>query len=263
MQPELLAAAVTSRTRAVVPVHLYGQPAAMDAILAIAARHALVVIEDAAQAHGARYHGRPVGSFGHAAAFSFYPGKNLGAYGDGGMVTTSDAAIAEKLRELRDYGQRKKYEHVIEGVNSRLDTIQAAILRVKLRHLDEWNRRRRAHAAAYDAALAGAPVVRPRVAPGAEHVFHLYAIQVEGRDAVQASLKADGVATGIHYPVPVHLQPALARFGWRRGQFPVTEAAAARLLSLPMYAELAPEQLEHVARCVHEALARAAAGSAR
>lgn len=246
MSPAALLAAITSRTRAVMPVHLYGQPADMDPILAAARRHNLVVIEDAAQAHGAIYRGRPAGSFGHAAAFSFYPGKNLGAYGDGGMVVTPDPGVAEKVRYLRNYGQRVKYHHVVVGTNSRLDTVQAAILRVKLRYLDRWNAARRAHAAAYDAGLASLPVVRPRVADGVEHVFHLYVIQVDDRDRVQAALAEKGISTGIHYPIPVHLQQAVAELGYREGQFPVTEAAAKRILSLPMYPELLPDQIQHV-----------------
>ncbi len=252
IDPGALAAAITSRTRAVVPVHLYGQPAEMDAITEIVHRHNLVVIEDAAQAHGARYRGRRTGGLGHAAGFSFYPGKNLGAYGDGGMVTTDDAAIAEKIRYLRNYGQRTKYDHVVRGTNSRLDTLQAAILRVKLRRLDEWNAARQRHAEAYARLLAELPVALPRTQPGSEHVFHLFVVQVAERDHVQKFLAERGIATGIHYPVPVHLQRAYLHLGYAKGSFPVTEAAAERILSLPMYAELLPEQLAAVAQALQQ-----------
>ena len=255
MDPAALSAAITPRTRAIIPVHLYGQPADLDSILAIAKHHDLLVIEDAAQAHGACYEGQRVGGFGHAAAFSFYPAKNLGAYGDGGMVVTNDAKIAEKTRQLRNYGQRVKYHHAVMGTNSRLDTIQAAILRVKLRHLDRWNASRREHATDYNRLLAGLPVDRPAVADNVEHVYHLYVIQVSDRDRVQTSLRANEIATGIHYPIPVHLQEACSHLGYQRGDFPVTEAAATRILSLPMYPELTTAQIEYVA----EALSHVAA----
>ncbi len=257
LDPHAVAAALTSRTRAILPVHLYGQPAEMDAILELAHRHNLVVIEDAAQAHGARYHGRRAGGLGHAAGFSFYPGKNLGAYGDGGAVTTNDAAIAEKIRYLRNYGQRVKYQHVVRGTNSRLDTLQAAILRVKLRRLEEWNAARRRHAVAYAQRLAGVPIQLPQTQPGVEHVFHLFVVQIERRDQVQQWLAERGIATGIHYPVPIHLQEAYRDLGYAKGSFPVTEAAAERLLSLPMYAELTPEQIAAVAEALAEAVSSA------
>ncbi len=254
LDPAALASAITPRTRAVIPVHLYGQPADLVPILALARRHHLVVIEDAAQAHGATYDGRRVGAWGGAAAFSFYLAKNLGAYGDAGMVTTNDVVIAEKIRQLRNYGQRVKYEHVVAGTNSRLDTVQAAVLRVKLRHLDRWNAARQEHAAAYDALLETLPVMRPVRVSRATHVYHLYVIQVEHRSHVQDSLRGQGVATGIHYPIPVHLQEACADLGYRRGDFPVTERAAARILSLPTYAELTPGQREHVASALRQAV---------
>jgi dTDP-4-amino-4,6-dideoxygalactose transaminase len=245
MDPDAAAAAVSPRTRALMPVHLYGQPVALDAMLALAQRHDLVVIEDAAQAHGARYHGRRAGAFGHSAAFSFYPAKNLGACGDGGIIVTSDDGIAERARVLRNYGQRVKYHHSAIGTNSRLDTLQAAILTVKLPHLDEWNNARRRHARAYTERLAGV-VHTPATAAGVEHVYHLYVIEIDRRDEVQQHLRSCEVDTGIHYPIPVHLQEACLHLGYRPGEFPNTEAAATRILSLPMYPELAPAQIDHV-----------------
>lgn len=240
-------AAITPKTRGIMPVHLYGQPADMGTILAVARKHNLVVIEDAAQAHGAMYAGRRAGTSGHAAAFSFYPGKNLGAYGDGGAITTNDAAIAEKIRHLRNYGQRVKYEHVVAGTNSRLDTIQAAILRVKLRFLDQWNAARQEHAKAYNSLLGAEPFVLPKIGPNRTHIFHLYVIQTEDRTQVQECLDSNGIATSIHYPSPIHMQEACKNLGYRRGDFPVTESAATRILSLPMYPELTPEQCEFTA----------------
>jgi dTDP-3-amino-3,4,6-trideoxy-alpha-D-glucose transaminase len=252
-----LASAITPRTRAIMPVHLYGQPTDLNPILAIAERHHLLVIEDAAQAHGARYAERRAGAWGDAAAFSFYPAKNLGAYGDAGLVTTNDDAIAEKIRRLRNYGERVKYEHTLIGTNSRLDTLQAAVLRVKLRHLDDWNVARRKHAAAYAQRLAELPVVLPKTIAKAEHVFHLYVVQLENRELVQAHLRAQGIGTGIHYPIPIHLQEACTHLGYRRGQFPVTEAAAQRILSLPMFAELTEEQIELVTTSLQQSVAQA------
>jgi dTDP-4-amino-4,6-dideoxygalactose transaminase len=242
-------AAITSRTKAVVPVHLYGQPVDLDAVAAVARRHNLVLVEDAAQAHGARYKGRRAGSFGHAAAFSFYPSKNLGALGDGGMVTTNDDRAAGKLRLLRNYGQHVKYYHAVAGTNSRLDTVQAAVLSVKLPHLDGWNAARRAHADAYSSRLS-AHVQTPVAAANVEHVFHLYVIQTHERATLEQRLKERQIHTGIHYPVPAHLQEACASLGYRAGDFPVTEAAASRILSLPMYAELTDEQIDYVADAV-------------
>jgi dTDP-4-amino-4,6-dideoxygalactose transaminase len=252
IDPAAIAAAIGPRTRAIMPVHLYGQPVDLDGILAVARRHNLLVIEDAAQAHGARYKGRRAGSFGHSAAFSFYPAKNLGACGDGGMLVTDDGQVAERVRVLRNYGQRVKYHHSTVGTNSRLDTLQAAILGVKLPHLDEWNEARRRHARTYQERLAGL-VRTPTAAPEIEHVYHLYVIETDRRDAVQDHLRAGGVSTGIHYPVPVHLQEACAHLGYRAGDFRVTEAAAARILSLPMYPELNDAQIAHVAATLLEA----------
>jgi dTDP-4-amino-4,6-dideoxygalactose transaminase len=249
IDPTAIGAAITSRTKAIVPVHLYGQPVDLDAVMAIARRHNLVLIEDAAQAHGARYKGRRAGSFGDAAAFSFYPSKNLGAFGDGGLITTSDDRAAEKIRLLRNYGQRVKYHHAIAGTNSRLDTLQAAILSIKLPHLDGWNASRRAHAAAYAARL-GDHVETPAAAAGVEHIYHLYVIQTPEREALERRLKERQIHTGIHYPVPAHLQEACASLGYEPGDFPVTEAAASRILSLPMYAELTDAQIDDVAEAV-------------
>jgi dTDP-4-amino-4,6-dideoxygalactose transaminase len=255
IDPAGLSAAITARTRAIVPVHLFGQPVDVDAVLAVARRHNLVVVEDAAQAHGARCNGQRAGAFGHAAAFSFYPSKNLGAYGDGGMVVTNDDRIAAMLRLLRNYGQRAKYDHAIAGISSRLDTVQAAILRVKLPHLDDWNAARRRHAAAYTERLS-ARVRTPVEAAGVEHIYHLYVIETERRDAVQQQLRARDISTGIHYPIPVHLQEACANLGYRAGDFPVTERAAERMLSLPMYPELTTMQIEYVADAIVEAVKR-------
>ncbi len=253
IDPVGIKAAITSRTRSIIPVHLYGQPADMERIIALAQKHHLVVIEDAAQAHGAMYAGRRAGSWGHAAAFSFYPTKNLGAYGDGGMVVTHDVAIAEKIRRLGNYGQRVKYEHTEAGTNSRLDTIQAAVLRVKLCHLDRWNATRCEHAAAYNALLADARFVLPRTAPNRTHIFHLYVIQLDNRGEVQKFLTSRGIGTGIHYPIPVHMQEACAGLGYHRADFPATESAASRILSLPMYAEMTSAQREYVAANLLEA----------
>jgi dTDP-4-amino-4,6-dideoxygalactose transaminase len=247
--------AITRRTKAVIPVHLYGHPAHMDPIGRLADKHGLVVIEDACQAHGARYKGKRVGSLGHAAAFSFYPGKNLGAYGDGGMVVTNDPKIAKQLEMLRNYGQKEKYRHFFRGYNRRLDTLQAAILRVKLKYLDKWNAARRWNAKLYQRHLEGSGIVLPGEAGGAEAVWHLYVIRTEQRDALQGHLASKGIHVGIHYPVPIHLQPAYEDLGHKRGAFPVTEAYADRILSLPMYAELTSGQIEHISSTISEFLA--------
>jgi dTDP-4-amino-4,6-dideoxygalactose transaminase len=247
IDPALLDAALTPRTKAIMPVHLYGQVVPMEPIMEFARRHELFVIEDACQAHGARWNGRGAGSFGDVAAFSFYPGKNLGAYGDGGAIVTSDAALAQRLRLMRDFGQRKKYEHLIKGGNCRLDSIQAAVLDVKLRRLDAWNEARRRHAAAYDARLAKIGIKPPVRLAEESHVYHLYVIEVEHRERVATVLRERGIATGIHYPIPIHLQPAYAELGLSRGAFPRTERSAERVLSLPMFPELTGEQIELVA----------------
>jgi dTDP-3-amino-3,4,6-trideoxy-alpha-D-glucose transaminase len=253
IDPAAIAAAVGPRTRAIVPVHLYGQPADLDGVMAVAARHNLLVIEDAAQAHGARYGTRRTGTFGHAAAFSFYPSKNLGAYGDAGIIVTDDDVAAGRLRLLHNYGQRVKYHHSVFGTNSRLDTVQAAVLRVKLPHLDGWNAARRRHASAYGARLPEG-VRTPAEAAKAEHIYHLYVIEAADRDYVQQQLRARQIDTGIHYPVPAHLQEACAPLGYKAGDFPMTEAAAARVLSLPMFPELTESQIDYVVEAVANAV---------
>jgi dTDP-4-amino-4,6-dideoxygalactose transaminase len=253
MDPRLLEGAITERTKAVVPVHLYGHPADMVGIRSIAADHGLLVIEDACQAHGARLEGKRVGSLGHVAAFSFYPAKNLGAFGDGGALVTDDDEIAAAARTLRDYGQRAKYEHVVKGFNRRLDTIQASILRVKLKHLDGWNEKRRRHAALYARLLADAPVVTPRPSPSAEPVWHLYVVRVAARDRVRAALREQGIETGIHYPIPIHRQSAYEDLGYPVGSFPHTERCAGEVLSLPMYPELDDVAIARVAAALEEA----------
>ena len=256
MDPAALETTITPRTTAVLPVHLYGHPADMDSINEVARKHSLVVIEDACQAHGARYKARRAGSLAHAAAFSFYPAKNLGAYGDGGMIVTSDPRIAERIRQLRNYGQRRKYHHACRGYNRRLDTLQAAVLRVKLRHLDAWNAARRAHAAAYERLLRGRDVATPSGSTSAESAWHLYVIRTGGRDFLAADLRAQGITTGIHYPIPIHLQPAYQALGYQQGTFPVTECYSRQILSLPMYAELTPGQIGAVARAVCSSIER-------
>jgi dTDP-4-amino-4,6-dideoxygalactose transaminase len=233
-----LESALTPRTKAVMPVHLYGQVVPMEPTLRFAHLHGLRVIEDACQAHGALYEGKAAGSFGDVGCFSFYPGKNLGAYGDAGAIVTNDAALADRLLLLRDFGQRKKYEHLVKAGNCRLDSIQAAVLDVKLRHLDRWNEARRRHARSYDAKLSEIGVAAPPRMTTEGHVYHLYVVEVENRAHVQRVLAERGIATGIHYPVPIHLQPAYADLDLRRGAFPNTERAAERILSLPMFPEL-------------------------
>lgn len=252
MDPSGLEAVITPRTKAIIPVHLYGQPADMDPILAVARRHGLVVIEDACQAHGALYKDRRAGSMGDMGCFSFYPGKNLGAYGEGGMVTTSNPELARTIRMLRDWGAERKYEHVLKGYNYRLEGIQGAVLRVKLRHLEAWTEARRAAAARYDRLLADSGVPTPKAMPYARHVYHVYAIRTKHRQAWQKALLDQGIQTGIHYPTPVHLLPAYSDLGYGPGSFPHSEQAAAEVLSLPMFPELTAEQCETVARAVRE-----------
>ncbi len=247
-------AAITERTKVIMPVHLHGQPADLDPLLDIARRHGLLIIEDAAQAHAAEYKGRRVGSIGDLGCFSFYPGKNLGAYGEGGMVVTNNDEFAHTIRMLRDWGQERKYQHVLKGFNYRMEGVQGAILRVKLRHLDAWTEARRHHAACYDELLADIAVQKPVEMPGTKHVYHVYAIRTPKRDQMQESLQAKEIQTGIHYPIPVHLQKAYADFGYELGDLPVTEQAARELLSLPMFAELQESQIEAVCTAVREAL---------
>lgn len=257
LDPDRVAAAVTDRTRAVVPVHLYGYPADMVALAEIAERHGLWLIEDAAQAHGAEIDGRRVGGLGHLGCFSFYPGKNLGAYGDAGAVTGNDAALLDRVRSLRNHGRsRAKYEHEEIGFGERLDALQAAVLAAKLPHLEDWTNARRAHAARYGELLAGAPVRLPCAAATSRHVYHLYVVQVRDRDGLLQHLKAEGIQAGIHYPVPLHRQPALAALGYGELKLPNTEAAAAAIVSLPMYPELTDEQLVRVATAVREYVER-------
>jgi dTDP-4-amino-4,6-dideoxygalactose transaminase len=247
-------AAITPRTRAILPVHLYGQMAPMDALCAIAGRHRLAVIEDAAQAHGASWKGKRAGSWGHIACFSFYPGKNLGAYGDGGAICTHDQALADQIAKLRDHGRASKYAHDIIGYGERLDALQAAILGAKLPHLADWTAARQRIAARYDALLEGAPAIcTPYRDPAGEHVWHIYCVAVSGdRDGILAALRARGVEAGVHYPLPLHLQPALAHLGYREGDFPITEQAARTILSLPIYPEMTDAQIEHVAAALRE-----------
>jgi dTDP-4-amino-4,6-dideoxygalactose transaminase len=253
MDPNHLEAAITRKTKAIIPVHLYGQSAPMPPIMEIAHRHGISVVEDACQAHLAKDDGKFVGQFGVAAAFSFYPGKNLGAYGEGGGVTTNDDLLAKKMRMIRDHGSEKKYHHTVWGHNYRLHGMQGAVLGVKLPHLNSWTESRRAHAARYNRLLAGktdliVPVERPR----ARHVYHLYVIQTTHRDRLQQHLASREIASGLHYPVPVHLQEAYRELGYKRGNFPITEQVAARGLSLPMFAELTNEQIDYVVSAIED-----------
>jgi dTDP-4-amino-4,6-dideoxygalactose transaminase len=247
LDPSQVEAAITPATRAIMPVHLYGRPAEMDSITSIAREHDLWVFEDACQAHGARYRGRRTGGLGDAAAFSFYPSKNLGAFGDAGMVVTHDPAIAERIRMLRNLGTRSRYVHEIKGSNHRMDTLQAAILEAKLPHLDEANAARRAAASLYGALLTDLPLSLPAEAQDSEHSYHLYVIQVDDRDGLQRHLEGVGVATGIHYPTPIHLQPAFRDLGYSVGDFPVAEASACRILSLPMYPKIEARSIAYTA----------------
>jgi dTDP-4-amino-4,6-dideoxygalactose transaminase len=237
---------ITPRTKAILPVHLYGQTVDMDPLLGLASQQGLKVIEDACQAHGAEYKGRKAGSLGDAAAFSFYFSKNLGAYGEGGFVTTNDDDLARKVRMIRDHGSERRYSHDLVGFNGRLDEIQAVVLRTKLPHLEKWNEQRRLHASRYNELLKGTPAIAPVECPGNWHVYHQYVIRVPQRDELQAWLKSQGVFTGIHYPVPVHLQKALACLGHRAGDFAMTERVVTEALSLPMYPELTDEEIQYV-----------------
>ncbi|MEQ1637921.1 MAG: DegT/DnrJ/EryC1/StrS family aminotransferase [Methylococcales bacterium] len=242
--------AITDKTKAILPVHLYGQPADMDPILDIAKRHGLVVVEDAAQAHGAEYKGKRVGSLGDMGCFSFYPGKNLGAYGEGGMVVTNNAEYTRTIRMLRDWGAEQKYHHVLKGYNFRLEGIQGAVLRVKLRYLEAWTEARIAAATNYNELLSGSGVPTPKTMPYARHVFHIYAIRTQKRSEWMAALNAKGIQTGIHYPIPVHLLEAYADLGYSLGDFPHSEQAANEVLSLPMFPELTRAQCEEVSEAV-------------
>ena len=261
MNPAAVEDAITDRTRAVIPVHVFGQCADMDPIRAVAARHGLAVIEDAAQAHGARYRGLRAGIVGDFGCFSFYPTKNLGAAGEGGIVVTDDERGAEQIRALRNWGERAKYEHAVRAFNMRMDALQAAVLRVKLRHLDEWTNRRRRIAQRYDEALDGMGLQLPREMEYARHVYHLYTVRARERDGLQKLLAADGIATGVHYPIPIHLQPAWADLGYAAGAFPEAERAAGDVLSLPLYPEMTDEQVETVVSSVRRAVASPALSS--
>lgn len=248
IDPALVEAAITPATKAIMPVHLYGQPADMDALMAIAEKHNLIVVEDSAQGHGARINGKRVGGIGHAAGFSFYPGKNLGAYGDGGAVVTNDEAVAEKIIMLRNLGMKVKYHHEIKGFNNRLDTMQAAVLNVKLPYLDGWNEGRRQAAAWYEEFLADTPIITPFTPEHMESVFHLYVVRVPGnRQAFMDFLGENGVASGLHYPIPIHCQPSFSELGYKAGDFPITEAYAEQIVSLPMFGELTKENVQYVA----------------
>lgn len=250
LDPDALAAAITPRTRAVIPVHLYGQPADMTRIGAVARAAGIAVIEDAAQAHGATWAGTPVGSFGDAACFSFYPGKNLGAYGDAGAVTTPRADLADKVRKLRNHGRQSKYLHEMVGYGHRLDTLQAAVLRAKLPYLHEWTEARRRLAQRYTEQLAGTGLTLPVVADDANPVWHLYVVRTRAREKMLAELNAAGIGAGVHYPVPLHLQPAYRHLGIGPGALPVTEQVAATCLSLPLYPEMSPAQQDRVIEAV-------------
>ena len=247
IDPKLVAEAITDKTAAIIPVHLTSQCCDMDPIMELAEKHNLIVIEDAAQAHGTSYKGQKAGTIGHFGCFSFYPGKNLGAYGDAGLVCTNSSEYYEKLKMYRNYGQRVKYHHEVKGYNHRMDEIQAAILKVKLNYLNSWNEQRQKHAEQYRSAIAHIPQVH--VNPPMEysdHVYHLFIVEVENRDAVQQYLKEQGITTLIHYPIPIHLQKAYESLGYKEGDFPVSEYLAKRILTLPMYAELKSEQIEYV-----------------
>jgi dTDP-4-amino-4,6-dideoxygalactose transaminase len=251
MDPSQLEQAITPRTKAILPVHLYGQMADMTAIQAIASRYGIPVIEDACQAHGAEYGGIRAGSLGLSGCFSFYPGKNLGAYGEGGAVVTSDDTQAQKMRTLRDWGQEQRYHHVVKGFNYRMDGIQGAVLGVKLRHLESWTELRRSRARHYDSLLADSETVQaPEQLPGRRHVYHIYAVRTPNRGDLQRMLQAEGIHTGLHYPIPVHLQPAHADLGYKTGDFPESEAAANEVLSLPIFPEMTAMQVEQVVAAV-------------
>ncbi|MBB3390628.1 dTDP-4-amino-4,6-dideoxygalactose transaminase [Rhizobium sp. BK275] len=254
MDPAEIEAKITPRTKAITPVHIYGQMADMDAIKAIADHHRIPVIEDACQAHGAQYKGQRAGSIGVSGCFSFYPGKNLGACGEGGLVVTNNDEQAKTMRMLRDWGQEQRYHHLLKGFNYRMDAIQGAILRVKLRHLEAWTEARRTHARRYSSLLAGSPHLKiPVETADRRHVYHVYAIRSRDRDGLQRVLSADGVPSGLHYPIPVHLQKAHADLGYQAGDFPVSEAAAREVLSLPIYPEMPSQHIDQVAAALEYA----------
>ncbi|MBI5602436.1 MAG: DegT/DnrJ/EryC1/StrS family aminotransferase [Deltaproteobacteria bacterium] len=243
---------ITEHTKAILPVHLYGQPADMDPIQEIARRNGLVIVEDAAQAHGAEYKGQRVGGIGHLGCFSFYPGKNLGAYGEGGMVVTNNPEYDRLIRMLRDWGQDRKYSHVLKGFNFRMEGLQGAILRVKLRHLEAWTESRRTHADEYRNRLIGCDLQLPEEMPYAHHVYHVFTVRFSRRNVLQEKLTAEGIQTGIHYPLPVHLQMAYSNLGYQRGDFPFSESAAEEVLSLPLYPEMNETQIERVCKVIKQ-----------
>ncbi len=249
---------LNSRTRAILPVHLYGHPVEMQPVLEFAREHGLLVIEDASQAHGATYNGQRVGSLGDIGCFSLYYSKNLGAYGEAGICVTSRNELAESLRILRDHGSRIRYQHEVLGVNARLDEVQAAVLRVKMRYLEKWNAARQAHAQVYTEQLQGLVETVPMIWPWGTHVYYAYVVQVQNREQFRRELEQEGIATGIHYPIPVHLQPACAHYGYQRGMLPITEAVAERIVSLPMYPELTAEQIQKVVNVVRKSAVYAA-----
>jgi dTDP-4-amino-4,6-dideoxygalactose transaminase len=256
MDPSALKKSITPRTKAIIPVHLFGQPADMDPILEVASEHGLFVIEDACQAHGAEYKGRKVGTLGDAACFSFYPGKNLGAFGEAGAIVTKNTELQEKIRILRDHGQIRKYHHTMVGWNCRMDGIQAAILRIKLRHLEAGNQLRRSCAAYYDRAFAGVEaLVTPAKSASVQHVYHVYAIRVQEREELTNLLTRNGIGYGVHYPVPIHLQEAYRSLGYQEGDFPIAERCAVEFLSLPIFPELTTEQADLVIEAVKEGVA--------
>jgi len=255
IDPTKIEAAITPRTKAIIPVHLFGQPADMDPIMDLARAHDLRVLEDAAQAHGAEYKGRRIGSLGDAAGFSFYPGKNLGAFGEGGAITTNDEELRDRINILRDHGQSKKYHHKVVGWNGRMDGIQGAVLSIKLKRLNQSTAGRRSNAAHYDRLLADVEgVIAPSTSPDLHHVYHIYAIRVADREHVMKEMGERGIATAIHYPVPIHLQEAYRELGYGPGSFPVAERCAAEFVSLPMFPELKPEQVEQVVAALREVL---------
>jgi dTDP-4-amino-4,6-dideoxygalactose transaminase len=250
IDPNLIEKKITKKTKAIMPVHLYGQPADMDLILKIAKKYKISIIEDACQAHGAKYKGKMVGSLGDLAAFSFYPGKNLGAYGDGGAVTTNSKKLAEKISQMRNYGQKKKYEHVFLAWNRRLDSIQAAVLNVKLKYLVQNTKRRQKVAEQYNKLLKNLPLMLPKIADDVVSVYHLFVIQVDNRDKLLKHLEAAGIGAGIHYPIPIHLQKAYAYLGFKTGDFPITEKAAKRIISLPISSSITDSEVRLVCKTI-------------
>lgn len=246
IDPKKIEEKITTKTKAIMPVHLYGRPAGIDQILKIAKKYKLYILEDACQAHGAKYKGKKVGSIGTFGAFSFYPGKNLGAYGDGGIITTNDEKLTQAVRSMRNYGQAKKYHHEFLAWNSRLDTIQATVLLVKLKYLNTWNKARLKNAYIYNKLLKGLPVITPEISEDSTHVFHLYIIRTTKRDQLADYLNKNGISTGLHYPIPIHLQEAYKTLGYSKGDFPVAEKMASEILSLPMFPELKESEIEYI-----------------